>query len=859
MDPTHFPIPSLAEQKKSVEGGTPEAAGLIGREEEIRSARQFLNVSSSRAGILIAGPRGVGKSRLAQEVRAIVLKEQGFPVFEIATTGLSAAREAADALSSLARSATKNRRFLYIDGLENLPESIIEELVTIAQRRLATIVATVNTDSELPSQLHDLWKDQHLAVIELSLLDPSSSRRLAEAFSSGKLDRVLLSDLAALSQGSPLLLRELVNATELERYQNDPAAIPVRRLPRLQPLATRYIRMHKLAEIGQPAISLLEIIALVENAPLAVVRRHFSNDVLLFLEDLNLIRVDSSSNINSASLCVEQPLLAQVLVQSIPPLRAAAYLSAWLQEFPLNSQQSEFKRRIVNRHIDYGIPLPEELLLEVAMEALRENDLLAALRVADASWWSNGSLESAVARAMALLSAGEVTKLLEMLDQIEFKLGHLPAPLISWRVRAHLLSGKYEAAEGEMHRLNPTDRMLLSGMSAYLQGRVDKAILLCEPLTNHSDYATRVEAAVLIMGALCHQGRPLSALSYYEAYCEANASSDGGWALHADSLEEMHAMALHDAGMLEEAEGILRNEYHVARLQHAVRFDAQRGLALGFTLYERGKVAEARSYFTLSPAYQVGWRIWHYKARVYAALVDLCMSGQEQTKIEPEADSLSDIEPMGAGVHHAVASAWLAWGRGNSSAAAEILSTAAESAMRQGANADVAVVAHEMARMGLAEETSTELWDTPVEGPLLRARLEYAQALGRKDAKILGKAARAFGDCRAELYAAEAYAELSHLHSRNGKERAATGAVVQGRIHLSRCGSVNTPALRLLGQSATLTARERTIADMAARGFSDRDIAQFLTISPRTVGNTLYRVYRKLGIRGRQHLPQSPD
>ena len=47
---------------------------------------------------------------------------------------------------------------------------------------------------------------------------------------------------------------------------------------------------------------------------------------------------------------------------------------------------------------------------------------------------------------------------------------------------------------------------------------------------------------------------------------------------------------------------------------------------------------------------------------------------------------------------------------------------------------------------------------------------------------------------------------------------------------------------------------ERQVAVLAAEGMSDREIAERLVLSVRTVGNYLLRVYRRLGISGRDEL-----
>ncbi|MDZ4264591.1 MAG: AAA family ATPase [Mycobacterium sp.] len=56
------------------------------------------------------------------------------------------------------------------------------------------------------------------------------------------------------------------------------------------------------------------------------------------------------------------------------------------------------------------------------------------------------------------------------------------------------------------------------------------------------------------------------------------------------------------------------------------------------------------------------------------------------------------------------------------------------------------------------------------------------------------------------------------------------------------------------GGEAALTASERRVAELAASGKTNRDVAAALFISPKTVEANLARVYRKLGIRSRAEL-----
>jgi DNA-binding NarL/FixJ family response regulator len=59
--------------------------------------------------------------------------------------------------------------------------------------------------------------------------------------------------------------------------------------------------------------------------------------------------------------------------------------------------------------------------------------------------------------------------------------------------------------------------------------------------------------------------------------------------------------------------------------------------------------------------------------------------------------------------------------------------------------------------------------------------------------------------------------------------------------------------------STVLTSAEQRIADLAAAGTTNHDIASALFISPKTVEVHLSRIYRKLGIRSRAELGRRLD
>ena len=62
------------------------------------------------------------------------------------------------------------------------------------------------------------------------------------------------------------------------------------------------------------------------------------------------------------------------------------------------------------------------------------------------------------------------------------------------------------------------------------------------------------------------------------------------------------------------------------------------------------------------------------------------------------------------------------------------------------------------------------------------------------------------------------------------------------------------PRREALSGVDSLTPSERRVADLAAAGRTNRDVAQELFVTPKTVEVHLSNAYRKLGIRSRREL-----
>ena len=153
-----------------------------------------------------------------------------------------------------------------------------------------------------------------------------------------------------------------------------------------------------------------------------------------------------------------------------------------------------------------------------------------------------------------------------------------------------------------------------------------------------------------------------------------------------------------------------------------------------------------------------------------------------------------------------------------SAAAADALHVAAGAAERKAWALEVQAL-HDAARFGRAAdvvdrlETLTEL----VDGALVNCVAAHARALAEEDGPALDAVSHAFSSLTLDLFAAEASAAAARVHRRVGKRSSAFAALERARELDARCESAQTPALNWADQPEDLTAREREVADLAAR------------------------------------------
>jgi DNA-binding CsgD family transcriptional regulator len=350
------------------------------------------------------------------------------------------------------------------------------------------------------------------------------------------------------------------------------------------------------------------------------------------------------------------------------------------------------------------------------------------------------------------------------------------------------------------------------------------------------------------------------------------------------------AFGLRPLGRVREAEERYRHAWTLSKQLVLPAATVEAGHGLARTLRDLGRLAEAHA--VASETVQLEGRMGHPPRRwgnapsilhwIELALGDLgALSALRR-------DAAAEPDPHYRLAVHQIIAAWLARLHGPRSAKEVVAElTAARSAAAMAGcprcGREVAVYAAEaLARVGLVEDARRELaaWEANVTSDYLmqrvwgtRARAAIAVASG-DDAGAISLLNALIGELEPEGLIEDllwAHLDLGSVlarvdRGRSVEEYSAAAALAEQTGALSQ-GRIATQALRRLGVRAwrrgraaagdglaALTAREREVARLVAGGDSNREIAEALFVSPKTIERHITNVLAKLGLRNRTEL-----
>jgi DNA-binding NarL/FixJ family response regulator len=248
--------------------------------------------------------------------------------------------------------------------------------------------------------------------------------------------------------------------------------------------------------------------------------------------------------------------------------------------------------------------------------------------------------------------------------------------------------------------------------------------------------------------------------------------------------------------------------------------------------------------------------LWSFPARLLLAQ-SYCVLG----RVAPGAKMVGEMHTR-FGRHAAVfgpqlriAEAWLAAAEGNVSAAIDVALDAARLAEESGQRAIEMLALHDAVRFG-DDSCLQRLIDVAAMtgGQLGAAIAAHAKAVLDRDAAAIFATAQRFEEIGALLSAADAAGQAAVIYRAADDRTHTVEASAAANRLAGECGGIRTPAVELAAYPLPLTTREREIANLVAVGLSNKEIADRLTVSVRTVEGHIYRAGIKLDISDREQL-----
>jgi DNA-binding CsgD family transcriptional regulator/Flp pilus assembly protein TadD len=300
------------------------------------------------------------------------------------------------------------------------------------------------------------------------------------------------------------------------------------------------------------------------------------------------------------------------------------------------------------------------------------------------------------------------------------------------------------------------------------------------------------------------------------------------------------------------------DHYAAGHLPGAATFNGSLELLRGYSLLRQGRME--RAYQVLLPAvealrlndplqlYRFGTALGFYAA---ARLGDT-EQARRLERDHKDADTGWPAHDLLAEAYVAAAAEYLAHD-GKGLAALQTLMTTTEASARTGNLLEVLAMCWDLGDPSVVPMVQAAARD--VEGRWAESLLTLATAWEDADGDALMATAASLEEAGFVNMAREAYARASTVLDQAGERRRSRQAVAQREKCDHELGERFREG-RFIAAAPTvrLTRREQDIVELAVQGLTDREIAQRLMVSVRTVEGHLYRTYVKLGVRSRDEL-----
>lgn len=816
---------------------------------------------------------GAGSTTLA-EAAADRLREQGTTVLFayaspelrdvplgamaalLAATGAPPDEPTSDRLHRLLVSLAPARAaaVLMVDDAQHLDDVSAAAIRQLVHGYGVHCIVTARPGATMPAPIARLDDEGLLHRIAIAALSEAGAATLIEGAIGDRIEPDSLQRLISRAAGTPLLLRGLTNAAvDSGEVHWSPAGIVVGAVPLPSRLADGIVACYH--ELGAEAVLLAELLAIARRLPVSVLD---DRRALLALTSAGLVAV--AEDVAS----IAHPLHTETIVTRLSVERAGELRNMAAELLSGSGGDNErFAAAVLLAHSSN----PPETG-EVAWAAHRANaleDRTVAIGLAERA------LELAAARGEpkhpgALLVRADVLSASGRHEEadaaFEEALQHATTDfdLAAAAVRGglHFAFRRDQAERATAIWSDALARIVDPSSRAYVTTNIGKwQVMIGERPIAGVESTEHVDDPALALNPRLLQ---LISAIYAGDLDAARASIASGRPLAIAARDVVrHGTDLIDFGefLLILLEARMDDALAFADVAHPDRFDEAAGLwAYGraFALYHAGRLDEALRLATIAVD-QLAWRdilgalgsATALRAAAAAQLGDLTLAGEIAATLDADARRF-----VTADLQVSEAESWLLASAGEEQEAIHRIEAAVRTATAAGHWCYAMMTASIAVRLGhpaIALEVAGAAGDAPV-APLARLLLAHAEALAAADPVALLAAA--------EALEAAGFAAAAHDAARQATEIArrlnSVGLTRRAARVRTRIAGALSPAPSSRGLESLLSPRELAVARLAADRERNREIADRLGLSLRTVENHLASAYRKLGVAGRDAL-----
>jgi DNA-binding CsgD family transcriptional regulator/tetratricopeptide (TPR) repeat protein len=842
---------------------------LTGRENELDFIRRTLGAGSKYAGVVIVGAPGVGKTRLAREVLSRAEAGGGrtnwivgtqsarsLPLGAFAASLTDPISEPMPGVRRLINSFVAQRVLIGVDDAHLLDELSAHVVHQLAQSRGSRLVITVRSAAGEPDAVTALWKDRLLARLDLQPLSADATRDVIEADLGGPVDTRSARRFWTLTGGNALFLRQLVMdqvaAGRLRQVAgvwmwDDGIAVS----PNVNDMVSR-----EMGRLSAEVASVLDVLSQAEPLDVDVLCDVVRRRDLEQAEQLRLVTVERTGGALTARLA--HPLFGEVRRATAGEMylsKLRGKLARSLAKNPDPDIYATVRRALLT--LDSDLPPDPELYMESARAAMTMLDLGLADRFCAAAAEA-GALDATGLRAMNLAILGRGADAENVLAAMTFE---APAERHYWAtVRAAnltwMLGRPHDAAAILATLPESAERTAVESCVDVVLARCHcaeekaRAALCFDELP---DFHAMMAAVALVM-ALGALGKGDDLASVADDALQRSATSFIAAPLRF-WFGGVYARACRLTGRITEFVSAAEKLAETARDVPGVAY-ANLALLLGNVAMMRGEASSAVRFFheALAGAENHGVTTGLRAASCFALAEAHAKLGRPDAAAAALAEARVPDDYLYMQTRLALTQGWVLAAGGSLAEAVGVVQAAeCDAREREQPTHELACIQAAVQWGDASGATRARELAEELTLPIANTIAAHAESLCRGDGEGLLAAAADYREMGDHATAADTAAQAAAVLTRGQLRSRGLYAAAIAQELTNECGGLCTPALRSPA-GVPLTGRQRDVIELVVAGLSNREIAERLVMSVRTVEGHVYRACQRVGAQTREQL-----